>query len=211
KKALISFARSRWLEIIPDDRGDDLKSRITGSFGLPETGELEDIVRIPLSRGEGYLYTRVPDRSTSSSTSSSDYKRQFVIVFIDIPMSQRTFVVQRIPLKGRLAKTVIKLVLNRIFGAGSVELMEIDERFPDFGRVYNVFTEDVEEAERAVLTPDVMSVLMVHPRKKPANICFAPSGFGVMIEPMMKSAQEIERFVAWSENLARSINDIDEF
>jgi hypothetical protein len=211
KKALISFAMSRGLEIIPYDREGDLKSRITESFGLPEMGGLEDIVKIPLSHGEGYLYTRVPDGSGSSSASSSEFTHQFMVVFIDIPISQRTFVVQRIPLKGKLAKIVIKLVLNKIFGAGNVELMEIDERFPDFGRKYNVFTEDVEEAERVVLTSGVMSVLMTHPRKRPANICFAPSGFGVMIEPVMKSAQEIERLVAWSENLCRAINDIDEF
>lgn len=208
KKALINFARTRGLTIIPDDRSGDMKTRITQGFGLPEMGGIEDIVKIPLSNGEGYLYTHIPDTSGSSSTSSSDYTRQLIVVFIDIPIDRRTFVVQHVPFKGRLAKIVIDLVLNKVFGAGNVILMELEDRFPDFGRIYNVFTEDVDGAERVILTADILSVMMTHPGKKPANVCFSPSGFGIAIEPKMKSAEEIERFVAWSENLARALKDI---
>ncbi|GEM_PF-1702748 len=211
KKALITFARTRGLTIVPDDRSGDLKTRITQSFGIPETGRLVDIVKIPLSNGEGYLYTRLPETSGSSAGSASDFVSQFIVVFIDIPIAERTFVVQRVPLKGRLARAVVEMVLKRIFGAGKIELMEIDKRFPDFGRVYNVFTEDVDSAESVVLTTDVMSVLMTHPQKKPANVCFAPSGFGIFIEPKMKKVEKIERFVTWSENLARALKDIGEF
>ena len=211
KRALITFARTRGLTIIPDDRSGDLKTRITRGFGLPETGNIEDIVKIPLSNGEGYLYNRIPDTSGSSSTASSDYTRQYIVVFIEIPIDRRTFVVQHIPFKGRLAKVVIDMVLKKVFGAGNVILMELEERFPDFGKVYNVFTEDEEGAERVILTADVISMLMTHPGKNPANICFSPSGFGIVIESKMKTAVEIERFVTWSENLARALKDIGGF
>ncbi|MBN1574212.1 MAG: hypothetical protein JW984_13525 [Deltaproteobacteria bacterium] len=211
KKALIAFAQTRGLTIIPDDRSGDLNARITQSFGLPDMGNIEDIVKIPLSNGEGYLYTRFQETSDSSSETASVSESQYIVVFTDIPIAERTFVVQHIPLKGRLAKAVINLVLNKVFGAGNVELMEIEERFPDFAKVYNVFTEDVEGAERAILTADVMLVLMTHPGNKPANVCFAPSGFGIVIETKMKRAEEIERYVTWSETLARALSDMGKF
>jgi hypothetical protein len=153
----------------------------------------------------------MPETSGSSAGSASDFESQYIVVFIDIPIDRRTFVVQHVPFKGRLARAVIDMVLNKVFGAGNVVLMELEGRFPDFGKVYNVFTEDVDGAERVVLTADVMSVLMTHPGKNPANVCFSSSGFGIVIEPKMKTAQEIERFVAWSENLARALKDIGGF
>jgi hypothetical protein len=211
KKALVAFGQSRGLTIISEDQDNVLRSRLAEKFGLPMAGEYRDIVKLPLSFGEGYLCTRSPDTSDNSPETSSGPSHHFIIVFINIPIDQRTFVIPHFPLGGKFAKGIIKYVLKRAFGAKDVELLEIEERFPDFAKVYSVFTEDVKSAEEVIMSADVMSMLLTHPRKEPVNICFTPEGFGIDIEPQMKKIDEIEQFVAWTENMARALKDVDEY
>lgn len=208
KKTLITFAQSRGLTIISEDQNNDIRSRLTEKFGLPEMGIYRDIVKLPISFGESYLYTRTPETSDGSS---SDSPHHFIVVFMDIPITQRTFVIPHFPLKGKFAKGIIEFVLKRAFGAKNIEMLEIEERFPDLAKVYTVFTEDVKSAEEVILSADVMSMLLTHPRKKPVNICFTPEGFGIDIEPQMKKLDEIEQFVAWAENMARALKDADKY
>jgi len=210
KKALIAFAQSRGLAIIPEDQNNEMGSRLTERFGLPMTGRYRDIVKLPLSFGESYLCTRTPETSSSSSGSSSGPPNHFIVVFMDIPITKRTFVIPHFPLKGKFAKGIIEFILKKAFGAKNIEMLEIEERYPDFAKVYNIFTEDVKSAEEVILSADVMSMLLTHPRKKPVNICFTPKGFGIDIEPQMKKSVEIERFVAWTENMARALDNIEE-
>jgi len=207
KKALVGFAQSRGLTIISEDQDNVLRSRLTEKFGLPMAGEYQDIIKLPLSSGEGYLCTRSPDTSDSSSETSSGPPHHFIVVFMNIPIDRRTFVIPHFPLKGKFVKGIIEFVLKRAFGAKDIELLEIEERFPDLAKAYSVFTEDVKSAEEVIMSADVMSMLLTHPRKEPVNICFTPEGFGIDIEPQMKKLDEIEQFVAWAENLVRVLDD----
>lgn len=206
KKALIAFAQSRGLAIIEDDQNSGMGLRLTEKFGLPMTGRYRDIVKLPSSFGESYLCTKI---SETNSGSSSGPPHHFIVVLMDIPIDKRTFVIPHFPLKGKFAKGIIEFVLNRAFGAKGLEMLEIEKRFPNFSKVYNVFTEDVKSAEEIILSADVVSMLLTHPRKKPVNVCFTPEGFGLDIEPQMKKSVEIERFVVWTENLARALDDIE--
>jgi hypothetical protein len=208
KRALAEFVQSRGLVIIPTDQGGELERRLVEEIGIPEGGRYHDIIRLPLSVGEAYFYTRLPEPSRTSSTgSSSGSPHHFITVFADIPLKGRTFVVPHVPIRGKFAEKVIEYILNKVFGAKNITLLDVQDQYPDFAKKYNVFTEDEAGARKFILSGDLIPYLMTHPGKKPVNIAFAPGGFGIDIEPQLKSRREMDEFTAWAENLARTVKD----
>lgn len=212
KKALASFVQSRGLIMLPDDAGSELESKLVEKLGVPSGGRYKDIVELPLSVGEAYFYTQLPQpQQASSSSSTSGNAHHFITVFMDLPASGRTFVAPRIPIGGEFGKKMVEFILKRVFDARDITILDIKEAFPDFAKIYNVFTEDEEGAKRIVLSSGVMSSLMTYPGKNPVNIAFSPSGFGIDIQPMMRKPEEMDRYTVWAENLARVLKDVDKF
>jgi len=212
KRAFSSFVQSRGLIILPDDAGSDLETKLTEKLGVPSGGRYKDIVRLPLSVGEAYFYTQLPQpQQTSSSSSTSGNAHHFITVFMELPASGRTFIAPRVPIGGEFGKKMVEFILKRVFGARNITILDIKEAFPDFAKIYNVFTEDEEGAKRIVLSPGVMSCLMTYPGKNPVNIALSPSGFGIDIQPMMKKPEEMDRYTVWAENLARVLKDVEKY
>jgi hypothetical protein len=208
KAALVEFASSRGLSVEPLDQGEELERRVVESLGVPAGGIYRDIVRLPLSAGEAYLFTKAPEtKGASSDTGTGGSPHQFIVVFMDIAVSGRTFAARAIPVAGKLGERMVEFVLNKVFGATGIKRLDTSAYYPDFSKVYNVFTEDEEGARSVVLSSGVVSCLMTHPQKEPVNISIGPKGFGVDITSVMKSRQEIDRFVDWADDLARVLKD----
>ncbi len=102
-----------------------------------------------------------------------------------------------------MGQQVAEFILARVFGAKGIRYLNTTADYPEFARVYNIFTEDEAGARSVVLSSGVISCLMTHPRKDPVNLSFTPKGFGLDIEPILKSRQDIELFVQWADDLAR--------
>ena len=206
KKALAEFAASRGLVVQPIDEGNEIERQVTRKLGIPEGGIYQDIVRLPISSGEGWLFTKAPDpkKNDPHVETSSGSPHQYIVVFMDIPVTGRTFAGKASPMpKSGIGLQLVEFILAKDFGAKGVHFLDTAADYPDFTKVYNVFTEDEAGARSVVLSSGVISCLMNHPRKEPVNISFTPNGFGLDIEKMLKSRQEIELFVQWTDDLAR--------
>ncbi len=206
KKALAEFAASRGLAVQPIDEGNELEQRVVERLGIPEGGIYQDIVRLPLSSGEGWLFTRAPEREKNNSDphSSTGSPHQYIVVFMDIPIKGRSFAAKAVPMpRGGFGLQLVEFVLAKAFGAKGIHYLDTTADYPEFSKVYNVFTEDEKGARSVILSSGVVSCLMAHPRKDPVNLSFAPKGFGLDIESMLKSRQEIDLFVQWADDLAR--------
>jgi hypothetical protein len=206
KKALAEFAASRGLTVQPIDTGNDLEKRVVERLGIPEGGIYQDIVGLSLSSGEGWLFTKAPDQKKNSSepNSSAGSPHQYIVVFMDIPIKGRTFTARATPMpQGGFGLQMVEFILAKVFGAKGIRYLDTTADYPEFSRVYNVFTEDEKGARSVILSPGVISCLMSHPRKDPVNVSFTPGGFGLDIESMLKSRQDIELFVQWADDLAR--------
>jgi hypothetical protein len=208
KAALAEFASSRGLVIQAADEGEELERRVVESIGVPAGGTYRDIVRLPLSTGEGYLFTKAPRTKGDSSEAGSDGSpHQLIVVFMDIAVTGRTFAAKAIPVAGELGERMLEFVLGKVFGATGIKRLDTSADYPEFSKTYNVFTEDEDGARSVVLSSGVVSCLMTRPQKDPVNISIGPKGFGVDIASVMKSRQELERFVDWADDLARVLKD----
>lgn len=205
KKALAEFAASRGLMVRPKDEGDDLQHKVVERLGIPAGGTYKDIVELPLSSGQGWLFTRAPENRGSSSgpETSGGSAHQYIVVFMDIPIKGRTFAAKAIPISGGLGLQLVEFVLAKVFGAKGIDYLNMTAEYPQFAKVYNIFTEDEAGARSAILSSGVISCLMTHPRKDPVNLSFTPKGFGLDIDPLLKSRGDIELFVQWADDLAR--------
>ncbi len=205
KKALAEFAASRGLTVQPIDEGNELERQVTERLGIPGGGVYQDIVKLPLSYGQGWLFTRAPDNKGGSSgpETSGGAPHQYIVVFMDIPIKGRTFAAKAVPISGGLGRKVVEFVLAKAFGAAGIHYLDTTAEYPEFARVYNIFTEDESGAKSVVLSSGVISCLMTHPRKDPASLSFTPKGFGLDIDPLLKSRQDIDLFVQWADDLAR--------
>jgi len=207
KKALAEFAASRGAVVQPKDETGELEKNLTERLGMPPGGIYQDIVPLPLSAGEGWLFSRAPepDRNSSDNSTSSGSPHQYIVVFMDIPLSGRTFAAKAVPIGGGLGRQVVEFLLAKVFGAKGIHYLDVTAEYPEFSKVYNVFTEDEAGARSAILSPGVISCLMNHPRKDPVSLSFGPKGFGMDLEGMLKSRQEIEFFVQWADDLAHEL------
>jgi hypothetical protein len=208
KKALAEFAASRGLAVQPIDEGNELEQRVVERLGIPEGGIYQDIVRLPLSSGEGWLFTRAPEREKNNVDphSSTGSPHQYIVVFMDIPIKGRSFAAKAVPMPlGGLGLQLVEFVLAKAFGAKGIHYLDTTADYPEFSKVYNVFTEDEKGARSVILSSGVVSCLMAHPRKDPVNLSFTPKGFGLDIESMIKSRQDIDLFVQWADDLARAL------
>lgn len=205
KKALAEFAASRGLVVQRIDEGNELERQVTERLGIPEGGVYQDIIKLTLSSGEGWLFTKAPDpkKGSSDPNTSSGSPHQYIVVFIDIPIKGRTFAAKAIPISGGLGLKVVEFVLAKVFGAKGIHYLDTAADYPEFARVYNVFTEDEKGARSVILSSGVIACLMNHPRKDPVNLSFTPKGFGLDIESMLKSRADIDLFVQWADDLAR--------
>jgi hypothetical protein len=205
KKALAEFAASHGLVVQPKDETGELEKNIVERLGIPPGGVYRDIVTLPLSSGQGWLFTRAPEpeRNSSSPNTSAGSPHQYIVVFMDIPITGRTFAAKAIPISGGLGRQVVEFILAKAFGAKGIHYLDTTADYPEFAKVYNVFTEDEKGARSVILSSGVISCLMNHPRKDPVNLSFTPRGFGLDIESMLKSRQDIELFVQWADDLAR--------
>ncbi len=207
KKALAEFAASRGLTVQPIDEGNELEKKAVDRLGIPEGGIYQDFVRLPLSSGEGWIFTKAPDQRKGSSdpNTSGGSPHQYIVVFIDIPITGRTFAAKAIPVSKGFGLKVVEFVFAKAFGAKNIHYLDTTAEYPEFAKVYNVFTEDEKGARSVVLSPGVISCLMNHPRKDPVNLSFSPKGFGLDIESMLKKREEIDLFVQWTDDLAREL------
>jgi hypothetical protein len=207
KKALVEFAASRGTLIQPKDETGELEKNLTERLGMPPGGIYKDIVPLSLSAGEGWLFSRAPepDRDSSDNRSSSGSPHQYIVVFMDIPISGRTFTAKAVPIGGGLGRQIVEFMLAKVFGARGIHYLDVTAEYPEFSKVYNVFTEDEAGARSAILSSGVISCLMNRPRKDPPSLSFGPKGFGMDLEGMLKSRQEIELFVQWADDLAREL------
>jgi hypothetical protein len=205
KRALAEFAASRGLAVQAFDEGNELERRVVERLGIPEGGIYQDIVKLPITSGDAWLFTKAPDQKKSSDPdTSSGSPHQYIVVFMDLPVKGRTYAVKAVPIpRGGLGLKVVEFVLAKAFGAQGVHYLDIAADYPEFAGVYNVFTADETGARSVVLSPGVISCLMSHPRKDPVNLSFGPGGFGLDIESMLKSRMEIDIFVQWTGDLAR--------
>jgi hypothetical protein len=205
RKALAEFAASRGLLVQPKDEGGELGRRVVEELGIPEGGIYKDIVELPLSSGKGWLFTRAPENKSSSSgpETSGGSPHQYIVVFMDIPIKGRTFAAKAIPISGGLGQQVVEFLLAKVFGAKGIHYLNTTAEYPEFAKVYTIFTEDEDGATSVILSSGVISCLMTHPRKEPVNVSFTPKGFGLDIEPLLKSREDIELFVQWVDDLAR--------
>jgi hypothetical protein len=209
RKALAEFAASRGLVVLPKDEGGVLERRVVEQLGVPEGGIYKNIVELPLSLGEGWLFTRAPENtgSTSGPESSGGSPHQYIVVFMDIPVKGRTFATKAIPISGGLGQKLVEFALAKVFGAKGIHYLNTTAEYPEFAKVYNIFTEDEEGARSVILSSGVISCLMTHPRREPVNMSFTPKGFGLSIEFMLKSREDIELFVQWVDDLARILRE----
>jgi hypothetical protein len=205
KKALAEFAASRGLTVQPLDEGNELERQVTERLGIPEGGVYQDIVKLVLDSGEGWLFTKAPDpkKGSSEPNTSAGSPHQYIVVFIDIPIEGRTFAAKAVPIPGGFGRQVVEFVLAKVFGAKGIHYMDTAADYPEFSRVYNIFTEDEKGARSVILSSGVTACLMNHPRKDPVNLSFTPKGFGLDIESMLKSRADIDLFVQWADDLAR--------
>lgn len=205
KKALAEFAASRGIIVQPKDETGDLKKSVMERLGMPPGGVYKDIVPLPLSSGEGWLFTRAPEpeKNSSDPNTSSGSPHQYIVVFMDIPVGGRSFAAKAIPISGGLVRQLVEFILAKAFGAKGIHYLDTAAEYPEFAKVYNIFTEDEKGARSVILSSGVISCLMNRPRKDPVNLSFTPKGFGMDIESMLKSRQEIEIFVQWADDLAR--------
>ena len=212
KKALQAFVQSRGLIIEPKDEGGQLATKMEEKLGIPSGGIYKDIVRLPLSTGEAYLYTRYSEHRSSSTTGSqTGPPHHFITVFMDIPVTGRTFLGPSMPIGGGFGKMMVEFVFKRVFGAHDIHIFDVKDHHPHFAKVYNIFTEDEESARKVILSSGIASSLMSHPRKKPPSVAFCPEGFGLDIEPMIKRIDEMELFVAFAENLSRELRGLGRY
>lgn len=206
KKALAEYAASRGLTVLPIDEGNALEKRVVDRLGIPGGGVYQDILQLPISSGEGWLFTKAPDpkKTSSGPEESSGSPHQYIVVFMDIPIKGRSFAAKATPMpRGGLGLQLVEFILAKAFGAKGIRYLDASADYPEFAKVYGVFTEDEKGARSVILSPGVTSCLMNHPRKEPVNISFTPGGFGLDIERMLKSRQDIELFVQWADDLAR--------
>jgi hypothetical protein len=206
KKALYAFAATRGLSVLPEDTDGVLAGRFTEMMNLPVQGKMEDILKFPLSQGEGYLYTQRPDVS-ASDTDSEVTSHNFLVVFVPLSLSGRTFLTPKFPLGGSVGRKMIEMVLSHIFGVKDLTFLEVDREFPEFAKGTNIFTEDEAGARNLILNTEVTSLIMERPEKLMFNMAVTPGGMAMRIEPLMKKPEQIEQLISWSEKIARALSE----
>jgi len=206
KKALLAFAAARGLAVLPEDTDGSLARRFVEQMKLPARGDFQDIMKIPLPQGEGYLFTQRPD-TTGSDSAGEGTPHHYLVVFLPLAISCRTFLTPKFLLGGSVGRKMIEMLLSHLFGVADVSFIDIDGEFPEFSKKINVFTEDEDGARKLLLNTEVTSLLMELPGKTIINMAVTPGGMAMHIEPMMRKAEQIEEFVTWSEKMVRALSE----
>jgi hypothetical protein len=175
-------------------------------MNLPVRGDIQDILKIPLPQGEGYLYTPRPHASTSD-TGGDASSNQYLVVLFPLAVSGRTFLIPKFPLGGSVGRKMIEMLLSHLFGVKDVSFVETDREFPEFSKKVNVFSEDEDGARRLLLNMEVTSLILERPEKVMLNMAVTPGGMALHIEPMMRKPEQIEEIVGWSEKIARALSE----
>lgn len=215
KRAVSSYAQSRGLAVARKDENGDFGRMLLERLGVPPGGIYEDIMRLPISQGEGYLYSGYKGLESGSEKGDSDENlKYFITVFTEIPISGSVFLFSHTEIKGKLLKKMYQFAMSMVPGPGGRKALDIEEQFPEFAKTHTIFAKDQKDAFDVILTADVMSILI---SRLPSisriyhNITFLPGGFTIEIIPFFKSPQDVEDFVRLAEDLSRHISGREDF
>jgi len=206
KKALLAFAATRGLTVLPEDTDASLARRFTEQMNLPVLGDIQDIMKIPLPQGEGYLFTQRPD-VTGSDSAGEGTPHHYLVVFLPLALSGRTFLTPKFSLGGSVGRKMIEMLLSHLFDVKDVSFIETDREFPEFGKKVSVFSEDEAGARRVLLNTEITSLVLERQGKTIINMAVTPGGVAMHIEPMMRKTEQIEELVNWSEKITRALSE----
>jgi hypothetical protein len=195
----IAFARSRGLAEIADGEGEGLGRKLRESLGVPH-GEMYDIVRLPIAGVEAYLYSTLPERS-SSYRRAAENRRQFIAVLMPLPIAGRLLIHPPIrpPLRGFKRRR-----LYRVFKAEDFGPVPGGALPAGIGRVFTVAAEGHRGGAGAPLSPRTVDPLRTGPRARGFAIVLSPRGFVVYVNPVFTREKEVGPFVDFAEGLARA-------
>lgn len=212
KSAVKSYALSRGLSVAREDENGDFGRMLVERLGVPKGGKYGDIMRLPLSRGEGYLYSGYKGVKNGSEKGTSDENlRYFITVFMEVPISGPVFLFSHSEVKGMLLKKMFLFAISIVPGPGGKKALDIEERFPEFAKTHTIFAVKGEDAFDVILTADVVAILMARLPHTFYNISFLPGGFIMEITPLFKSSGDVEDFVRLAEDLSRYIGEKEDF
>jgi len=206
KKTLLAYASTRGLTVLPEDTDGALARRFIEQMNLPVRGDIQDILKLPLAQGEGYLYTQRPEVSTSD-TGGDASPHQYLVVFFPLALSGRTFLTPKFPLGGAVGRKMIEMLLSHLFGVKDVSFVETEREFPEFSKKVTVFSEDEDGARKLLLNTEVTSLILERPEKTILNMAVTPGGTAMHIEPMMRKPEQIDEIVNWSEKIIRALGE----
>ncbi len=212
KRAVSSYAKSRGLAVIEKDENNALGKMLEERLGVPKGGMYGEIIRLPLSEGEGYFYNGYKGvKSGSEKGTSSEDLKYFITVFIDIPISGSVFLFPHAEIKGKLLKKMYEFAMSMVPGPGGRKAIDIEKQFPEFAKTHTVFAEKDDDAFNVILTADVVSTLMARLPSKYYNISFFPKGFIIEITPLFKDSGDVEDFVRLAEDISRCLGEREHF
>lgn len=212
KRAVTSYARSRGLVVAQKDENGDFGRMLEERLGVPKGGMYEDIMRLPVSRGEGYFCSGYKGVESGSEKGDRDENlKYFITIFMEIPISGPVFLFSHAEVKGKLLKKMFLFAMSMVPGPGGRKALDIKKRFPEFARTHTIFAVKGEDAFNVILTADVVAILMAPLPHTYYNISFLPGGFIVEMAPLFKSSGDVEDFVRLAENLSRYIGEKEDF
>ncbi|MBN1574211.1 MAG: hypothetical protein JW984_13520 [Deltaproteobacteria bacterium] len=212
KRAVSSYAKSRGLSVAEKDEDNAFGKMLEDRLSVPPGGVYGDIIRLPLSEGEGYFYSGYKGVESGSKKGASDENlKYFITVFMEIPILGPVFLFSHSEVKGNLLKKMFLLAISIVPGPGGKKALDIEERFPEFAKTHTIFAVNSEDAFDVILTADVVAILMARLPHTYYNILFLPGGLIVEITPLFKSSADVEVFVRLAEGLARYMGVRDDF
>ncbi len=198
--ASAAFARVRGFSVIPDSEGISVGARLRELLPLGR-GDLFDIVRLPLSVGEGYLFSMLPD-ADSHLPRTQENQRQFIAVLIQTTATGGLFIHPPIrhPFGG--------FKRRRLFGVFKAKkyLPVSPDRLPGpIAARYSVRIENEAADPGRLLTPDVVQALTRAPRRRGFAILVCDGGFVVYINPLLAGQTEAAMFYDFTVGLTGAL------
>ena len=206
KKAMYAYADTRGLTVLPEDSDGSLTRRFVEEMHLPVRGDLQNIMKIPLSLGEGYLFTQNTEATDINNTEAGT-PRQSLVAFFPLAVSGRTFLTPKFPLGGTVGKKMNGMLLSHLFGVQDVSFIETEREFPEFSKKLNLFSEDEDGARRVILNTEITSLLIELQGKMVVNMTVTPGGLAMHIEPMIRKPELIEELTSWLERMIQALSE----